>query len=163
MTDKKHSSSKSRKSSLPGELPQALVPSRLIYNKYPIHDTLKMLRQETGLTLEALSLVTKGVDPEGKGISRVSLSRYETGSEPGLRELKILSWAYRKPIAYLVYGYLRDPLADDQRDTLELILEDMICDTVNVMLERKGLIEPRLSDEDQQYAQLIEAAKKLAK
>ncbi|MDO8892372.1 MAG: helix-turn-helix transcriptional regulator [Sulfurimicrobium sp.] len=127
-----------------------------------IHDRLKRLRQTSGLTLEALSFVTKGVDPEYKGISRVSLSRYESGAEPGLRELKILSWAFRRPIAFIVYGN-EDPVSVDHREPLDLVIEDIVAETVLTILERKGLIKPERSVEAQNYEDLIDAAKKLTK
>lgn len=67
---------------------------------------LKRTRQANGLTLDALSLVTKVVDPEGKGISRVSLSRYETGTSPGLRELRLLLLALRRTLGALIERYM---------------------------------------------------------
>lgn len=144
----------------PKGLPRAPI-FQIDYINGPIKDRLKKYRQNAELTLEALSLVTKGVDPEGKGISRVSLSRYESGSEPGLRELKILSWAFRKPLALIVYGD-QDPISF-RREPFDMMLEDIISETVLSILENRGLVKKEESDDDNSYKQLIETARKLAK
>lgn len=118
---------------------------------------LRELRQTRGLTLEALSFVTKGVDRDGKGVSRVSLSRYESGALPGLRELVILSHAFRVPLARLVYGDPEDPLAKPFT-TLEFVVQDIVLD----VLKGQKLI-PREPDliRSEEWKDLVEKAKKI--
>lgn len=124
-------------------------------------ERLKRMRQAKGLTLDALSLVTKGVDPEGKGISRVSLSRYETGTSPGLRELRLLSQALRQTLAWLVYGDDEDPM---KPPASIMTFEDEIARVVLEILASKGLAEREVSArDDADYWRLLEEAKKLAK
>lgn len=65
---------------------------------------LKTLRQSLDLTLDTASRLTKIAAPKGDGISRVTMSRYENGDfSPGLREPRILSMAFRMPLAWLAY------------------------------------------------------------
>lgn len=124
-------------------------------------ERLKRMRQAKGLTLDALSFVTKGVDPEGKGISRVSLSRYETGTSPGLRELRLLSQALRQTLAWLVYGDDEDPM---KPSASIMTFEDEIARVVVEVLASKGLAEREVSArEDADYWRLLEEAKKLSK
>lgn len=124
-------------------------------------ERLKRTRQGNGLTLDALSLVTKGVDPEGKGISRVSLSRYETGTSPGLRELRLLSLALRRTLAWLVYGDDEDPMSPAAS---VMAFEDLISQVVLDVLAAKGLAEREPSPRyHPAYTQLLEEAKKLCK
>lgn len=124
-------------------------------------ERLKRTRQAKGLTLDALSLVTKGVDPEGKGISRVSLSRYETGTSPGLRELRLLSLALRRTLAWLVYGDDEDPMGPQAS---VMVFEDQIARVVLDVLASKGLSErEEIPRDDPAYARLIEEAKTLSK
>lgn len=164
MTKKKNQPAPSVEDLPQTELPKAHIHGIQFYTGgQSIHDRLKWLRQDSGLTLEALSLVTKGVDPDGKGISRVSLSRYESSSEPALREIKILSWAFRRPIAFIVYGQSEDPVSTDHREPLDLVIEDIVANTVLSILEKRGLIKQERSTESLNYENLLEAAKKLAK
>ncbi len=124
-------------------------------------ERLKRSRQAKGLTLDALSLVTKGVDPEAKGISRVSLSRYETGTSPGLRELRLLALALRKTLAWLVYGDDEDPMSPPAS---VMAIEDQISRVVLDVLAAKGLAERETSPREHPgYQQLLEEAKKLCK
>lgn len=121
-------------------------------------ERLKASRQAKGLTLDALSIVTKGVDIEGKGISRVSLSRYETGSMPGMRELRLLSLALRQTLSWFVYGEPEDPM---QQTGSVTTLEDEIARIVSEVLASKGIIEPsRQPRYDPDYVQLVEDARK---
>lgn len=104
---------------------------------------LNSAREHHDLTLEQLSQLTKEVDPEGRGVSRVALSRYENGaSEPGLRELRLISWATRRPLAFLLYGQYVDPMSSY---TLEL--EMRITDVVMGSLSAEGLIKERDTQE----------------
>lgn len=159
MTNKKKQQATKDHSS--NELPRMAIPN--MYSHRTIHERLKHLRQMNDLTLEALSLVTKGVDPDSKGISRVSLSRYESGTEPGLRELKILSWAFRRSLSFLVYGDTEDPMGRVPVN-LDLIIEDIVAETLEHILANKGLIPPvHPSKEELDYEKLLEAAKRLSK
>lgn len=124
-------------------------------------ERLKSSRQAKGLTLDALSIVTKGVDIEGKGVSRVSLSRYETGSMPGLRELRLLSLALRQTLSWLVYGEPEDPMQQTGNVTT---FEDEIARIVSEVLASKGIIEPIHQPRyDPDYVQLVEDSKKSEK
>lgn len=115
------------------------------------------VRQHRDLTLEQLSRLTKLLDQEEKGVSRVALSRYENGTyQPGLRELKLLSWSLRWPLSSLVYGYPEDPM-NFQELNLNLALEGMIIE----VLASKGLIEQTGHEiaESDQWKKLVEIAK----
>lgn len=131
-------------------------------------ERVKFMRSNLGLTLKALSLVTKVVDPRQQGISTVSISRYESGAEPGMRELKLLSLAFHRPISYLVYGDPDDPMHHSGQTiaSLDLLIDDMVSSTVYSILRDKGLIETKktidLCDREQ-YRAMIEEVKKLAK
>lgn len=90
--------------------------------------TLRMLRQSHELTMDQLSLLTKAVDPERAGVSRVAISRYETGaSYPGYRELKLLAFSLRTPISSLVYPRV-DPLARPQ--SIDAAVHKIVVDTL---------------------------------
>jgi transcriptional regulator with XRE-family HTH domain len=124
-------------------------------------DAMKIARRRQDLTLDELSTLTKEIDPTGAGISRVALSRYETGASlPGLRELRLLSFALRKPLAFLLYQDNTDPMS-----SYKLELEMRIMETVNDHLEADGLIkgvnasDPESADY-KSLVQRIKAAKK---
>lgn len=105
-----------------------------------IGSRIKSLRQHRGdLTLDQLSELTKLVDPFGKGISRVSLSRYETGAAfPGVREIKLLARALRATVSYMFYG--------DNEDPMNFVIPDVnnaIMDIVYQVLAAQKLVTPR--------------------
>lgn len=115
------------------------------------------VRQHRDLTLEQLSKLTKLLDPDEKGISRVALSRYENGTyQPGLRELKLLSWSLRWTLSSLVYGYGDDPM-DFTEPNLNLVIEDKILEVLASM----GLTKPTgyETQESKQWKKLVEIAK----
>jgi transcriptional regulator with XRE-family HTH domain len=119
---------------------------------------LKGARQRYELTLEQLSLLTKEVDPTGTGISRVALSRYENGSSlPGVRELRLLSFALRRPLAHLVYGDLSDPMS-----TYRLELEMRIMEVVGENLSAEGMIkgDQNQDPETDEFKALVASVKK---
>lgn len=119
---------------------------------------LKSARQRHDLTLEQLSRLTKEVDPTGTGISRVALSRYENGASlPGLRELRLISFATRRPLAFLFYGERTDPMS-----SYRLELEMRIIDTVMGQVDAKGLIQEvnEQDPDDDRFKMLLEAVKK---
>lgn len=119
---------------------------------------LRSSRQTRDLTLEQLSRLTKEIDPTGAGISRVALSRYENGSSlPGLRELRLLSFALRRPLSVLAYGEHTDPMSS-YRIQLELRIQEV----VNSHLEADGLIkaEDHQEPESESYRALLEQVKK---
>jgi transcriptional regulator with XRE-family HTH domain len=119
---------------------------------------LKIIRQLMKLTLDQFSLLTKEIDPKGEGISKMTLSRYETSATlPGLRELVVLSFATRKPVAVLLYGERDDPMS-----SYKLTLEMHITETVNMMVRADGVIKEENSQDPftPEYEQLIEKVRK---
>lgn len=69
-------------------------------------ERLRDARQQLGLSVEALSRLTKGYDlAAGKGVSPPTLGRYESGDTlPTLRELRLLAEALDVPAQWLVDG-----------------------------------------------------------
>lgn len=113
------------------------IDQSYLFDNSSFTETMKMARRGRDLTLDELSALTKEIDPAGVGISRVALSRYETGASlPGLRELRLLSFALRKPLAFLVYQDNTDPMS-----SYKLELEMRIMETVNDHLAAEGLIK----------------------
>lgn len=105
---------------------------------------IKSHRQHLELTLDEFSRLTKLIDPNGEGISRVSLSRYENGTyAPGLRELKILSQSLRCPLSSLVYGDSYDPM-NFFDPTIEEAIDAHVMKILvgQGLLEHKGDVEP---------------------
>lgn len=99
--------------------------------------SMKERRQARSLTHEQLSQLTKAVDPRGEGISRVALSRYETGASlPGLRELRLLAIALRSSLSQFVYGRQSDPMLP-----YRLELEMRIMERVNDMITAQGVVK----------------------
>ena len=134
------------------------IDSNHYFNDIVIAAILKSSRQRFDLTLEQLSRLTKEIDPTGNGISRVALSRYENGSSlPGLRELRLLSFSLRQPLAALAYGYHTDPMSN-----YRIELEMRIMEVVNEHLEADGLIkgELRQNPDNEKFKALIETVKK---
>lgn len=127
--------------------------------KTEIGSRIKSLRQRAGdLTLDQLSELTKLVDPFGKGISRVSLSRYETGAAfPGVREMKILARALRTTISNLFYGDSEDPM-NFFPPSIDLAIQDIVYQVLvaQKVVRPKGDVEP-LGDE---FKSLLESVKK---
>jgi transcriptional regulator with XRE-family HTH domain len=120
-------------------------------------EAMKMVRTSRHLTLDELSALTKEIDPTGVGISRVALSRYETGASlPGLRELRLLSFALRKPLSFLVYQDGTDPMS-----TYTLELELRIMETVNDILATDGVFKDANENNPQsaEYLALVEKVK----
>lgn len=118
---------------------------------------LKSARAHHDLTLEQLSRLTKEIDPAGAGVSRVALSRYENGASlPGLRELRLISFATRRPLAFLFYGERTDPMS-----SYRLELEMRITDVVMGQVDAQGLIKEvaEQDPEDDTYKALIESIK----
>lgn len=117
-------------------------------------EILKSSRQGRKLTLEQLSRLTKEIDPAGTGVSRVALSRYENGSSlPGLRELRLLSFALRKPLSILAYGEHTDPMS-----SYRIEFEMRVSELVNQHLGAEGLIkgEDQQEPESPEYKALLE-------
>lgn len=72
-----------------------------------VGDRLRMAREQLGFTQSAVANRTKGVDPEGKGVSRTSLIGYEQGtSKPGLREIRLLCQVLSITPNWLIFGDL---------------------------------------------------------
>jgi len=120
-------------------------------------EVLKSRRQRLDLTLDQLSVLTKEIDPKGEGVSKMTLSRYETGSTlPGLRELKILSFSLRVPLALLVYMDREDPMT-----SYKLNLEMRITETVMGLVMAEGIIKGEDENEPDgpEYRDLVERVK----
>jgi transcriptional regulator with XRE-family HTH domain len=150
------------------ELPTLTIPEDAVAdrNSENIADRVRQARSNRGLTLKELSLVTKVVDPAKQGISTVSISRYESGAEPGLRELRLLSLALRLPLAFFVYGDSDDPMHQSSQGIYDLpfLFEQMVADSVSEILEKEGLIQPKNKADIRdikQYNAMIETIKKL--
>ena len=133
--------------------------ANLYFNDKRVAENLKALRVNRGLTLEQLSALTKMIDPSGTGVSRVSLSRYENGdSLPGLRELRLLSFAVRRPLSALVYRDRIDPMS-----SYKLELDMRIMDTVMGMTLAEGVIKhtgEQHPEEDEAYLKMLSDVKK---
>lgn len=127
------------------------------FDNEPFSRTLKSARNRHGLTLDQLSALTKEIDPKAEGVSKMTLSRYETGSTlPGLRELKILSFALRVPLAMFAYEQREDPMT-----SYRLNLEMRITDTVMDMIKAEGIIKDSDTQEPDtpEYRALVERVK----
>jgi transcriptional regulator with XRE-family HTH domain len=135
----------------------ALDPSSY-FNNERFANGLKYARQNRELTLDQLSKVTKLVDPKQEGVSRVALSRYETGASlPGVRELRLLSFALRQPLSFLLYQQHVDPMLN-YKTSLEMRLVDMAFDTELA----NGVIKTELSNQpadDPKYLALLSQAR----
>lgn len=120
---------------------------------------LKRRRQKLDLTLDQLSALSKEIDPKGEGVSRMTLSRYETGATlPGLRELRILSFSLRTPLALLAYEDREDPMT-----SYRMNLEMRITETVMGMITTEGLIKGEEGQEpiSDEFLALVEQVKTL--
>ena len=119
---------------------------------------MKDRRHSLELTHEQLSQLTKAIDPASEGVSRVALSRYETGaSQPGLRELRLIALALRCPLSLLVYGEPTDPML-----RYRLALEMRIMEMVNDMVTAEGLVKNEDSNDPERpaFKALLEQVKK---
>lgn len=121
-------------------------------------ETLKLGRRKRDLTLDELSKLTKEIDPKKEGISRVALSRYETeASLPGLRELRLLSFALRFPLSFLVYQEHMDPMLN-YRTSLEMRINEMVFDTTlaDGVIKEEWVSEPA---KEESYLTLLDSVK----
>lgn len=133
------------------------IDDRFLFSDDNFSSTMKNYRQRRELTHEQLSRLTKAIDPAGQGVSRVALSRYETGtSQPGLRELRLIALALRVSLSLLVYRERTDPMLPYKLD-LEMRITDMVMDLVMA----DGLIKDGLENEpvSPEYLALVEKAK----
>jgi len=127
------------------------------FRDHSVASYLKSARSHHDLTLEQLSKLTKEIDPAGVGVSRVALSRYENGASlPGLRELRLISFATRRPLAFLFYGERTDPMSSYRME-----LEMRITDTVMGQIDAQGLIKEvnEQNPESEAYAALLNRVK----
>ncbi|MEK8087004.1 helix-turn-helix transcriptional regulator [Aquabacterium sp. A3] len=79
---------------------------------------IQAAREDKRLTQGELADLTKGLDPENKGISRAVVSLYEAGTNrPSPRELRLLCEALRVTPNFLIYGDEQPfhPLNDEKR------------------------------------------------
>lgn len=128
-----------------------------LFDDTKVASYLKSARSHHDLTLEQLSRLTKEIDPAGAGVSRVALSRYENGASlPGLRELRLISFATRRPLALLFYGERTDPMS-----SYRLELEMRITDVVMGQVDAQGLIKEvaEQDPEDENFKSLVESVK----
>ena len=119
---------------------------------------MRSRRDAFELTHEQLSQLTKAIDPKGEGVSRVALSRYETGAAlPGLRELRLIALALRRPLSSFVYGVRSDPMFP-----YKLSLEMRIMDMVMGQVTAEGLIKNEDENEpvSPEFLALVEQVKK---
>jgi len=83
---------------------------------------IRLVREQKGLTQEALSLLTKypEIDPEGRGLSRPSIVGYEQGKNlPDARGIRLLATALEVTPSWLVLGKYDDPTElEDPRKAL---------------------------------------------
>lgn len=133
------------------------IDSPNFFDNTSFQDFMKGRRQFAGLTHEQLSRVTKLMDPTTEGVSRVALSRYETGASlPGMRELRLIALALRCPLSLLVYGEQRDPMLP-----YRLELEMRIMERVNDMIFAEGVIKDESNNDPvtPEYRELIAQVK----
>lgn len=124
------------------------------FNNDNFREMMRARRQARKLTLDQLSQLTKLIDPAGEGVSRVALSRYETGPTlPGLRELRLIAFSLRCPLSLLLYAEQSDPM-----NSYRLELEMRIMETVNNMVTAEGLIKNQAENEPENadYLALVE-------
>lgn len=125
-----------------------------IFDNSAFSRILKGRRQRLNLTLDQMSVLTKEIDAKGEGVSKMTLSRYETGTTlPGLRELRIIALSLRVPVAFLVYEEREDPMT-----SYKLNLEMRITETVMGMIAAEGVIKGDDSNEPEspEYLALVE-------
>lgn len=82
---------------------------------------IKLIREQKGLTQEALSILTKypEIDPEGRGLSRPSIVGYEQGKNlPDARGIRLLATALEVTPSWLVLGEYDVPPEPDPRKAL---------------------------------------------
>jgi transcriptional regulator with XRE-family HTH domain len=106
--------------------------------KAAIGAALRQGRKRSGdLTLDQLSRLTALLDPSAQGISRVALSRYETGAAyPGVREIKLLARALRMRLSSLLYQQTDDPM-----NFRPISVEQAIDEAVYRVLVGQGLVK----------------------
>ena len=133
------------------------IDDSFFFSDDQVAQRLKSARQRFDLTLEQLSALTKSIDPTGAGVSRVALSRYENGATlPGLRELRLISFATRRPLSVLIYGERIDPMSSYKLE-LEMRIRDMVMDAVYV----DGLVKDSVEHvaDSEEHKRLVESVK----
>lgn len=93
-----------------------------------IGQRIKDARQlpENSLSVEALSRLCRECDPQGQGISRTALVRYESGEiKPGAREIRIICRALELTADWLVLGQKdsRKPAIEETLGLLRRVIE----------------------------------------
>ncbi len=95
-----------------------LVPMRTI-GAVPVPESrfgerLKYAREQLGLSIEALSRLSKYEDVADQGVSASSIARYEIGDRlPGLGEFRCLCDSLQVPPQWLIYGDIGNSGKDD--------------------------------------------------
>lgn len=122
-----------------------------------IKDRIKAARLREGydLTIEALSRLSKMIDPAGQGIAHQTIVRYEKGDVlPGARELRILADSLRVSTDYLIMGAERRgviPLGDALNTLARMIGDQMSAEN--------SYLYPSGNAADEYPVKLIEAKK----
>lgn len=134
------------------------IDSPHLFDNDSFRHIVKARRQGHELTTEQLSQLTKLIDPSGEGVSRVALSRYETGASlPGLRELRLIALSLRLPLSRLVYG----GEDSDPMTSYRIELEMRIMEVVNNMMGAEGIIKDAMENdpEGDDYKALLKQVK----
>ena len=143
---------------LGGSLAAMAIDSPHLFDNDFFRQFMKSRRQHRGLTLEQLSQLTKLIDPSGEGVSRVALSRYETGASlPGMRELRLIALSLRVPLSMLVYG----GEGSDPMSSYRIELEMRIMEVVNNMVSAEGIVKDGMENDPEgaDYLALLEKVK----
>lgn len=106
-------------------------------DKLEVGKKIRHVRDNFDWTLDELSEATKQIDPEGVGVSKVSISRYENGdSYPGYREIKLIALTLGCPVSYFFYGEKPDPYGD-----WHMSLDEYLRSIVRDELIEAGLVQ----------------------
>ncbi|KAF0102946.1 MAG: hypothetical protein FD187_1767 [bacterium] len=97
-----------------------------------------------GLGIEDLSRLCKSYDPEGKGVSRATIFRYEAGQGlPGARELRILCDALDMSANELLLG-AESKAMHSKTSALAMLLEEWVT-TMASEAEHRGILRGKKS------------------
>lgn len=129
-------------------------------------ERIRQRREEKHLTQEALSILSRKLDPHEKGISRPSIVAYEKGETlPGARELRLLSDALNVTPSWLVLGEYDSPHGVDIEGVLSKFVyglaKEAARDAMRELAEHNEKME--LADEHLQRLELERIAQEDAK
>lgn len=110
-------------------------------------------REGLGLSQADAAMASRRADPSGEGVSRSTLSLYETGiNKPGARELVVLCEALKVTPNWLLYG------SDNPARTLQASLDFLKGNELRVVLRLALAIMALDAAERDSFASLIFAA-----